>query len=290
MFRKLIDAFTNPATRPRAFVWTGVSVIGLALFSVVSVLGTSVNWFCMGPCHVVHEDNTKTFYAGSHAQLSCISCHEPLNGSPLVFVWKKIEVAPDLVPTIRGMFSLPMNEGSYLAVEMADEMCTQCHSLATRRLTPSAGIIIDHDAHTKRDITCTTCHNRVAHPEEDVDYTLPGDKKHENWMSMDACFRCHTLSGESESKTSAPGTCSACHPADFNLVPPGHNAKDWYTKSGESGGHVAAAKAEASETAVASKAEPVEIEHAAGPVLKPASSVNTCYTCHLETFCSDCHG
>jgi nitrate/TMAO reductase-like tetraheme cytochrome c subunit len=288
--RRIIGAFKNPASRPRAIIWSGVALVGIVMFSAVSVIGTSVNWFCTDPCHVVHLDNTKTFEAGSHVQVNCVSCHEPVNANPLVFVWKKLEVAPDLIPTIMGTFDLPMNKGSYVAVEMPDIMCTQCHALENRDVTPSSGIIIDHTAHSSQGVTCATCHNRVAHPEENVEYTLPGDEKHENWMTMDACFRCHTLSGESESKTPATGKCAACHPAEFELVPTTHAADGWYTRFGASNGHADAAKAEASQTAEAMAAEPLELKHAVGPVLQTAASVNNCYTCHLETFCSDCHG
>lgn len=288
MKRDPFAAFRNPATRPRAVIWTGLLVVGLVIFSAVSVIGTSVNWFCTDPCHVVHEDNTKTFVAGTHSQVNCVACHEPVNANPLVFIIKKIEVAPDAIPTILGTFHLPMNENHFVALRMGDEYCTQCHSLATRDVTPTRGIIIDHDVHAKGDVTCTTCHNRVAHPEEGIEYTLPGDEKHEDWMTMDACFRCHDL----EPGGAAPGTCSACHPADFDLVPPSHDATGWYEAFGESGGHAQAAVDEAAAVSEAASrtAEWPEVEKAIGPVLQPAATVNTCYTCHRRSFCTDCHG
>lgn len=288
MKRNPLAAFADPVRRPRAILWSGVIVAGLVIFSAVSVIGTSVNWFCTDPCHVVHEDNTKTFVAGSHAQVNCVACHEPVNANPLVFIIKKIEVAPDAIPTILGTFHLPMNENGFVAVQMTDLHCTQCHSLATRTVTPSSGILIDHDAHTAEGVTCPTCHNRVAHPEEGIEYTLPGDEKHEDWMTMDACFRCHDL----ETGGTAPGRCDACHPADFDLVPPSHDASGWYAAFGESRGHAEAAIEEAAAVSEAESrtAEWDEIDHAVGPVLQPASTVNTCYTCHKRSFCTDCHG
>lgn len=288
--RRILQAFRNPTPRPRAIIWTGVAILGVIVFSSVSVIGTSVNWFCTDPCHVVHADNTKTFEAGSHVMVQCVSCHEPVNANPLVFVLKKIEVLPDLFPTILGTFNLPMNKGNYVAIEMPDTTCTQCHSLENRTVTPTQGIVIDHDAHSSRGITCTTCHNRVAHPEGNVEYTLPGDEKHDDWMTMDACFRCHTLTGKSASKTPAPGRCAVCHTPGFELVPRSHEASGWYERYGDSGGHAAAARAEASATAEAAHAEIEAAKHPVGPVLAPSSTVNSCYTCHLTTFCSDCHG
>ena len=156
-------------------------------------------------------------------------------------------------------------------------------------MNTSAGIIMDHDAHAAEGVSCTSCHNRVAHPEVDVTYTLEGDKKHENWMSMDACFRCHSL----EASAKAPGACPACHPADFNLVPAGHAAPGWYQEFGISTGHAAAYSEEASRVAAAAAwAEGLEeVEHSATvDGLGYAQSVNTCFTCHATQFCTDCHG
>ena len=279
---------TDPAARPRLIMWTGVLVIAALVFTAVSTIGTSSNWFCTVPCHMVHDDNTLAYEAGSHVMVPCASCHEPVNGTPIQLVLLKLEVAPDLIPTIMGTFHLPMNENSALGFEMTDEYCTQCHSLDTRTVTPTRGIIIDHDAHTAEGITCTSCHNRVAHPEEDITFVLEGSKPHENWMVMDACYRCHSL----EADAKAPGACEACHPADFELIPATHDAAGWYERFGESRGHAAAYTEEASRVAEAEvwAAGFGEIEHLATWDMGYEQTVNTCYTCHARAFCTDCHG
>ena len=95
--------------------------------------------------------------------------------------------------------------------------------LANREVTPSEGILIDHDAHSEVGIACSWCHNRVAHP-EDFELTLTHpetgepNEKHDDFMEMTACFRCHGL----EDDANAPGACGKCHPADFELKPPSH--------------------------------------------------------------------
>jgi nitrate/TMAO reductase-like tetraheme cytochrome c subunit len=285
---RLRSLLTNPALRPQLVVWMGVIVLVAILFTAFSTIATTTNWFCTEPCHMVHYDNTLAFNAGSHVKQSCGACHEPLNGSPLHFILMKLEVTPDLIPTIAGTFSLPMNENHSVAFAMPEEQCTQCHNLANRTVNPSAGIIINHDVHTGAGISCTSCHNRVAHPEENVTYTLEGDRTHENWMSMSSCFRCHSA----EAGSAAPGECAACHPADFNLVPATHAAPGWYQEFGESGGHAVAGSEEASRVAGAvAWAEGLEeIEKSETVELGYERSVNACYTCHTRQFCTDCHG
>ena len=53
---------------------------------------------------------------------------------------------------------------------MATKQCTQCHS-DNRVVTPSPGIIIDHEVHAEKNVNCTICHNRIAH-DENFELTL----------------------------------------------------------------------------------------------------------------------
>ena len=126
-------------------------------------------------------------------------------------------------------------------------------------MTPSPGIIINHDIHTKNGVTCTTCHNRVAH-KEDFTLTLPGNQKHADFMKMQACFRCHTLTPGTKTGLglTATGKCSACHTADFVLKPANHADAGFYPK-----GHAQMAKDDPS----------------------------YCTMCHVrQQFCDKCHG
>lgn len=283
-------ALSNAETRPRAIMWAGVALLGFAVFWSVAIVGTSFEWFCTTPCHSVHDDNTAAYKVSTHHQVSCIACHEPVAANPLVMTLMKVKVLPDLPATIFGTYEMPINPESLVAREMPAEQCTQCHNLANRPETPKAGIIIDHAVHAEAKVTCATCHNRVAHREEKIELTIAGNKKHENWMTMDACYRCHGLSAKAE----APGKCSACHPKDFKLLPVSHEATGWYATYGESGGHAKAGVAEHKSVQAAEKAaaSAVAFEVSKGSHADPGLSaeVNSCYTCHLEKFCKDCHG
>ena len=288
MWNKLKSWFAA-STGPQRLMWLGMLLVAFMAFVLGSTTATSTNWFCTQPCHNVHDDNTLTFNAGSHVMISCAACHEPFEGGLVALTLAKIEVAPDLIPTVLNTFPLPLNENHSIALEMDDKLCTQCHNLETREVNASYGIIINHAAHTDRGITCASCHNRVAHPEEGIEYQQKGNRHHEDWMTMDACYRCHGL----EEGAKAPGECDACHTPGFDLIPATHDAVGWYTEFGESGGHAAAYTEETSRVAQAEQwvTELEEVHHGAAPEdLGYEQTVNTCYTCHTKQYCTDCHG
>lgn len=277
----LIEPFRHAATRPRAIIWTGTTLIVLAALAVsfVGIL-TSTRWFCAEICHHVQDDAIAAYNASSHSEISCIACHEPVNANVGQFVIAKAKSAAEIVPAVLNTFELPLNKGSAAALnpnEMGDKQCTQCHT-TQRRLSPSPGIIIDHGVHAKSGVTCTTCHNRVAHNDAAITLTLEGDKKHADFMKMDACFRCHGLEGEHE----APGECAVCHTADFGLVPATHKAPGWLPS-----GHSEAAAESLKEYGAATvEAEALVREGIAERLVRP---VEHCSTCHKAEYCKACH-
>lgn len=285
-----LGAFKDSRTRPRAIIWSAIALMGFVLLWAGGLIGTSTYWFCTTPCHIVHDDNTAAYHASTHKNVSCIACHEPVNASPITFTLMKIHVLPDLPATIFKTFELPANGKSQVAVDMPSGQCTQCHNMANRKVTPSKGIIIDHEKHAKLGVTCATCHNRVAHPEEEIELKLAGNRKHENWIKMDGCFRCH---GD-EKYAEAPTKCSACHTKKFDLEPATHDKADWYTSFGDSRGHAEAALEESrsieESRKLAEEGEEIDAEKAQGPILRPAGTVNSCNTCHEQKFCESCHG
>ncbi|MBN2404812.1 MAG: NapC/NirT family cytochrome c, partial [Coriobacteriia bacterium] len=234
-----LAGFKDPVRRPRYIIWTGVAVMVLAAFVVVAFGATSTYWFCAEVCHKVQDDSIAAYDRSSHNMVSCMSCHEPVNADPITFTLKKAKALGELVLTVTNNYELPLNPESHLALnseEMGSDQCTQCHS-ENRVITPSDGIIIDHAVHADKEVQCTACHNRIAHNESgDWEPVLsnpndgPMSVKHANFMSMTACFRCHTLTSESPSgaEYKAPGKCSACHPKDFDLKPANHDDKGFY--------------------------------------------------------------
>jgi len=257
-----LAGFKDPARRPRYTIWAGVVVLLVIVVMVLALGVTSSRWFCSEGCHKVQDDTIISYSHSSHSRVSCLACHMPANSDPVTFLFHKVESLGELYLTVSNKYELPLNKGDRLALDktkMASAQCTQCHNLATRVVNPSPGIIISHDVHAKNGIQCTMCHNRVAH-NEDFALTLPGNRKHVDFMKMQACFRCHTLTPGSRTDLglTATGKCSACHTADFALKPPNHADSAFYPK-----GHAKLA----------------------------TSDPKYCTMCHVrQAFCDKCHG
>lgn len=224
-----LAGFKDPVRRPRYIIWTGVAVLMLAAVMIVALGVTSTRWFCAEVCHKVQDDTILAYEASTHANVGCMACHMPPNANPVVFILHKAEALGELYLTVTDQFELPLNKESHVALTMTSPQCTQCHNMENRTFTPSKGIKIDHAVHAEVNAACTVCHNRVAH-KENFELTLNDpntgepNRKHADFMSMTACFRCHSL----EKGAAAPGTCSACHTPDFNLKPDSHLEEDFF--------------------------------------------------------------
>jgi len=314
-----LAGFKDAVRRPRTLMWTGVVVVVFAAVLMTALGATSSYWFCGGFCHSVQLDSVTAYDGSSHNMVACISCHLPVNADPITFLYHKAHAGiVGAYELATKTYHVPLNPVSHLALDgahMGSKQCTQCHS-ENRTITPTRGIIIDHAVHEEKHIHCTACHNRVAHPEKGLTITMvdpaTGEPAalHADFMTMTACFRCHTLTDESPSgaEFKAPGECSVCHPASFDLKPANHKEPGFYPK-----GHAALSKMEvdhATGRPAESVRKPVihgesheETGQAEGSGYAPSagddhvlhlasvSSVNYCSTCHVvDTFCVDCHG
>lgn len=303
MARMSFSGFTDPAKRPRFILWTVVVVL-MIIAVMIPVLGiTSTRWFCSEGCHKVQDDTITAYQHSSHSEISCMACHMPVNANPVVFLLHKAEALGELYLTVTNKFELPLNGESEVALTMKSAQCEQCHDVVKRHVTPREGIKIDHAKHAEKGVDCTLCHNRIAH-KEDFELVLydPATKeksrKHESFMTMDACFRCHSQDPGSD----APGACEACHTPGFQLKPKSHLQPDFFPA-----GHGKLGAEEESRTlatgafswlngtnasGTANAEEPAEksAHESLGESLPKVSSINYCSTCHKKSFCVDCHG
>lgn len=304
MARISFKGFVDPVRRPRYIVWTLVFVLVIATV-MVPVLGiTSTRWFCANGCHKVQDDTIEAYRHSSHSNISCMACHMPVGASPIVFLLHKAEALGELAQTVTNNYELPLNPDDEVALTMKEDQCTQCHDETKRHVSPKAGLKINHQVHAEKDVSCPICHNRIAH-NEDFKLTLKNPKtgkpnqKHPNFMSMTACFRCHS---QSKVASLPPGRCDACHTPEFQLKPPSHLVPGFFPK-----GHATLALAEEARVAKAggesflnSSETSVQVTTAEkqngkktegiGPELRKVETINVCSTCHQRSFCIDCHG
>ncbi|MBK5210884.1 MAG: hypothetical protein JJE36_00935 [Coriobacteriia bacterium] len=304
---KLIDSFRNPVTRPRAIIWTGTILAVLCMVIVVMFAASSSYWFCAEVCHKVQDDAISAYNRSPHNKVNCLACHIPANDGPIGFTIHKIESLPELPMAIFNTYSLPLNAEDGVALSgyvMPSTQCTQCHDLSKRKVTPSAGIIINHSVHSENNISCTICHNRVAHnesgdwtPVNNDPQTKKLSTKHDDFSTMDGCFRCHRLADDgiaASTPFTASGECKTCHPASFKLKPASHDAANFLSSMH---GKLAVVETKRVEEATQEAKSKVIDEKSAktreGAAVKDVPSireVNSCYTCHAKKFCEDCHG
>jgi hypothetical protein len=315
MARISFKAFKDPASRPRYIIWALVALLVIAGV-MIPVLGvTSTRWFCSEGCHKVQDDTIIGYQRSAHSEISCMACHMPVAANPAIFLVHKAKALGELVKTVTNDYELPLNPESEYALTMSEDHCTQCHNLKTRKVTTSPGIKINHQIHQDDKVYCPICHNRTAHV-EDFPLTLKNpdgspSHKHEDFMKMTACFRCHSqadsgvASGTPAAKKLPTGKCEACHTPEFKLKPPSHETTSFYPA-----GHAELAK-EADKKAIEGKGEAwfeaasgetsaqvkeaekqnaPKAEESGGEELRRVETINECSTCHAKKFCIDCHG
>jgi len=305
-----LAGFKDPKRRPRYIIWTATAAFFLAGFILFALMVTSTNWFCADICHAVQVDSVMAWERSTHANVSCVSCHMSVNMNPAEFLLKKVEALPKAYKTLTGQYAQPLNADQSVALnDFDDYLCTQCHT-ANRKVTPRPGLIIDHEAHTENNVRCTHCHNRIAHIQ---DFELVAKDpttgevgwKLDDWMEKPGCFRCHSQ----EEGAAATGACAACHPADFDLVPADHKVENFvsevhadlameeYARVDEAKARMERLeKADGGGTTIDMASTGPERAYAASSKenewsdIPPANQINYCYTCHAQSFCSDCHG
>jgi len=84
-----LASFKDADRRPRALIWTSVALIGFAAFLIAALGATSSYWFCGGFCHSVQLDPVVAYDNSSHNMVACVSCHLPVNGDPVTFLYHK---------------------------------------------------------------------------------------------------------------------------------------------------------------------------------------------------------
>lgn len=191
----------------KRFFFLGAAVVVLLL---VFGFGAAANssTFCTS-CHDGQRGKS-SLVSSSHANFDCLKCH----GSSV------LGNTGDLIRrTVKQVTNPPSKPVTALGL-VNDQKCLSCHTL--KKVSPSGDIRIEHTPHSDKNIQCTQCHNRVAHP------STPEDEKNvafTNKLKMGNCGSCH------DNKT-APSTCSTCHKSD--RLPGNHKEATWVRAHGKS--------------------------------------------------------
>ncbi len=317
MARISFKGFKDPVTRPRYIIWALVAVLIIAGV-MIPVLGvTSTRWFCAEGCHKVQDDTITAYEHSAHSEISCMACHMPVAANPVIFLIHKAEALGELAQTVTGSYELPLNAESEVALTMTEDQCTQCHNLKTRKVTPSPGIKINHQIHADKEVSCPLCHNRTAHV-EDFALTLKNpktgepSKKHQDFMMMTACFRCHSQDASglprerrprrrprpararrATRRASSSSRRATRPPASCRPVTPSSPRRPTRRSSRPAARHGSqSASGETSAQVEGGREGPngPGTEEGIGPELKTVEQINECSTCHAKKFCIDCHG
>ncbi|MDI6689775.1 MAG: hypothetical protein QMD66_02975 [Actinomycetota bacterium] len=146
-------------------------------------------------------------------------------------------------------------EGGLPPIEKGFKDCTFCHGSidfgqVKEKIFDRKLLTFSHVPHINIGVKCSTCHKLPVHVKKGV-----------NRPPMQICYgsECHSLT-----QAKAPGKCEACHPPDFDLKPKNHLVATFLLvpKPGVRADHAKMAKEEK----------------------------KYCEMCHLDKFCTDCHG
>jgi len=298
--RRVFGGFADPARRTKWIIVSFTVLILLIAASIPVFAVTTSTGFCENACHKVQDDTITAYQHSVHSKVACVACHLPVGRNPLTFAAHEISSLKEVGEALTNNYSLPLNKNDYVALTMPSVQCTQCHDLSKNSGTTNPRVIVLHQIHTAKGVACTICHNRVGHNEDfALKLTDPSgakNQKHTDFMTMPACFRCHT---QEPVKDAPSGKCTRCHDRGSAHAPTNHQSADFLQSE-----HGKLASAEESRVPWLNAKEPTstaqgtarvqangaDSQYSDGEALKKVSQVNTCSTCHAKSFCTDCHG
>lgn len=135
-----------------------------------------------------------------NAPTDCDECHEA----------EGLDVGP-MPATFLGVLPVELDRPAvtvYPTQPTSMAQCIYCHPDIDDFLP--GRVIFEHARHLRRNYECTVCHPRFGHGIESIQRP-----------DMMSCYRCHGLTHASSGMV-ATEECLACHPPDFDLMPPDH--------------------------------------------------------------------
>jgi len=130
------------------------AVIVLCVLGGVGMATTSSDKFCTS-CHEMSPEAATTKVT-SHANVSCVSCHQGQGIGN--FLKYKVKIASFIFKHYTGQ----VPDQIVTTSPIPTPVCEGCHS-TNRVVTATGDINIPHDKHLKQGVTCTACHGGVTH-------------------------------------------------------------------------------------------------------------------------------
>lgn len=208
---------------------TLLSFVLLVIAGFATVEATSSSPFC-GTCHEMNPEYN-TWKASSHSTVACKTCH--IQPGVVSYAKAKANGLVELYKKTTDDYTAPIQ----MIKEVPNSTCESCHNMKTRETSAKGDIIIPHDKHLAKDISCVTCHSGIAHgnvADRNVTYKTDYDKWSgtlgKQMMSnvkftqpkMEDCIKCHETRQVSTE-------CKTCH--STGMKPKSHDAADFKNNS-----------------------------------------------------------
>lgn len=227
----IMGSWKDPAIR-RALLTIAMSAafVGMVALFMAGVPFTNPS-YCGRLCHATSPDY-QTWAKSTHAGVSCHFCHE--DSSYVGISGDRFTKPVDRL--IKAQHDrAPINaDSAYSQKQARNDWCQRCHAAVVKTAYNKKGLSIKATMHAKHlgaGLSCTTCHNRIAHlgAEKYVSAkTKPAGFKYKNYMTMrEGCWRCHSRDQKYRDPAavaligskSAPTECAVCHNPNSDLKP-----------------------------------------------------------------------
>ena len=217
-----------------------ILVSGTLLFLLVATVGgislTMSPDFCK-LCHKAMTPEYVTWKYSSHSQIACVDCH--MEPGVINIMKEKVMAMGHLYDYVTAGYEhhLPIK----MKHELPSHLCERCHSVKTRTFTLSGDLIVSHELHGEKGVSCIKCHSGVAHGNiagrgatKDGELAAWNDEKGQENMTkemirpdMDTCVACHINPARFGVKDVEAVTwaCEACHKSI--LTPKNHSEPTW---------------------------------------------------------------
>lgn len=211
--------------KARLSFWLYAGAVVIFIIYILSVgLSVSANPSICAACHS-NSRVVKAWEKSSHSKITCAACHVR-RGFEGVFspnIWHFMLAA---LPGGTSADNAELNDNGWSTV--TPDRCRRCHSPENRSFTVRRGLRMDHQKHVENNVSCITCHNRVAHPLAATQVDKNSRRREDRLSMTKGCWRCHgksdlwrepRLLATLPATANPPTDCRTCHTELWTMRP-----------------------------------------------------------------------